>query len=115
VDALALVLFFGLVALFALRAWKAEGRLAGRDRWALVTGFAVAVAAFAAASLLVNWVVVPTALWPAAVALLAGGVVGAALRWPELAWSAGMHRVRRPVGVGATLLSCAVVVGVAVA
>ena len=37
-DLLAVVLFFGLVALFVMRAWKAHGRLAARDRWALITG-----------------------------------------------------------------------------
>jgi hypothetical protein len=114
-DAIALVLFFGLVALFAGRAWKAQGRLSGRDRWSLITGFAPAVTTFIAAPLVINWVVVPGALWLAAVALLAAGVVGAALRWPELAWNAGARPVRRAVAVGTTLLSCALVVGVAVA
>jgi hypothetical protein len=114
-DVLALIPFFGLVALFAVRAWKPRGRFSGGDRWALITGFAAAVAAFAVAPMLVNWVVVPTALWLLAVALLAGGVVGAALRWPELAWSEGAPPIRRAVRVGATLLSCALVVGVAMA
>jgi hypothetical protein len=114
-DVLALILFVGLVALFVIRAWKTRGRLSARDRWALITGFAVAVTAFVVAPLLINWVVVPTALWLVAVALLAGGVVGAALRWPELAWSDGARPIRRAVGAGATLLSCALVVGVAMA
>jgi hypothetical protein len=113
-DVLALVLFFGLVALFVTRAWKPHGRLSARDRWALLSSFAAAVTAFAAAPLLINWVVVPTALWLVAVALLAGGVVGAVLRWPELAWFAGTRPVRRAVGAGATLVGCALVVGVAV-
>jgi hypothetical protein len=79
----------------------------------LVTSFAAAVAAFVAAPLLVNWVVVPTGLWLVAVALLAGGVAGAALRWTQLTWSTSAHPLRRAVGVGTTLLSCALIVGVA--
>ena len=31
-DLLAVALFLGLVALFAIRAWKAQGRLSARDR-----------------------------------------------------------------------------------
>ncbi len=113
-DILAVALFFGLVALFVTRAWKAHGRLSARDRWALITSFAVAITMFVLAPLLINWVMVPTAIWLVAVALLTGGVVGAALRWPELAWYSGTHPVRRALGVGATLLSCALIVGVAV-
>ena len=113
-DLLAVVLFFGLVAMFVIRAWKAHGRLSARDRWALVTSFAVAITSFAVAPLLINWVMVPTAIWLVAVALLAGGVVGAVLRWPELAWSTGTHPIRRAIGVGATLVGCALIVGVAV-
>ena len=37
------ILFFGLVALSVMRAWKADGRLAGCNRWPLVTRFAVAI------------------------------------------------------------------------
>ena len=113
-DILALALFFGLVATFVVRAWKAHGRLSARDRWALVTSFAVAITSFAVAPLLINWVIVPTAIWLIAVALLAGGVVGAVLRWPELAWSTGTHPIRGAIGVGATLVGCALIVGVAV-
>lgn len=113
-DILALVLFFALVTLFAIRAWKGHGRLSARDRWALVTSFAVAITTFVLAPLLINWVIVPTALWLIVVALLAGGVVGAVLRWPELAWFTGTRPVRRAIGVGATLVSCALIVGVAV-
>jgi hypothetical protein len=111
-DILALALFFGLVVRFVIRAWKAHGRLSGRDRWALLTGFAVASTTFVVAPLLINWVVVPTLIWLVAVALLAGGVAGAVLRWPELAWSSGTHPTRRAIGVGATLLSCALIITV---
>jgi hypothetical protein len=113
-DILAIVVFFTLVARFVIRAWKAHGRLSGRDRWALITSFVVASTTFVIAPLLINWVIVPTALWLTAVALLAGGVVGAVLRWPELAWSTGTHRIRRAIGIGATLVSCALIIGVAV-
>ena len=113
-DLLAVVLFVGLVAIFVIRAWKAHGKLSARDRWTLVTSFAVAITSFAVAPLLINWVIVPTAIWLIAVALLAGGVVGAVLRWPELTWFSGTHPIRRAIGVGATLVSCALIIGVAV-
>ena len=85
---LALVLFFGLVALFTLRTWKARGRLSGRDRWAVITSFAVAITTFVSAPLLIDWVITPTALWLIAVALLTSGVAGAA----KLAGTALVHR-----------------------
>ncbi len=113
-DILVLVLFFVLVALFVIRAWKAQGRLSARDRWALITSFAVASTTFVLAPLLINWILVPTAIWLLAVALLTSGVVGAVLRWPELAWFSGRHPIRRAIGVGATLVSCALIIGVAV-
>jgi small-conductance mechanosensitive channel len=113
-DSIALALFFGLVARFVIRAWKGHGRLSGRDRWALITSFAVALTLFVVARLVINWVLVPTAIWLIAVALLAGGVVGAVLRWPELTWFSGTHPIRRAIGVGATLVSCALIIGVAV-
>ena len=54
-DLLAVALFLGLVALFAIRAWKAQGRLAARDHWALITSFATAIATFVLAPLLINY------------------------------------------------------------
>jgi hypothetical protein len=113
-DILAVVLFFTLVARFVIRAWKAHGWLSGLDRWALITSFAVAAMTFVVAPLLINWVVVPTLLWLIAVALLASGVVGAVLRWPELAWFSGTRSIRHAIRVGATLVSCALIIGVAV-
>ena len=113
-DILAVGLFLGLVARFVIRAWKADGRLSGRDRWAVITSFAVALTTFVIAQLLISWVLVPRAIWLIAVALLAGGVVGAVLRWPELAWFAGRRPIRRAIGIGATLVSCALIIGVAV-
>jgi hypothetical protein len=112
-DIVALTLFFGLVARFVIRAWKAQGRLSGRDRWALLTSFAVVATTFVVAPLLINWVMVPTAIWFTAVALFAGGVAEAALRWPELTWFSGTRPTWRAIGLGATLVSCALIVGVA--
>lgn len=113
-DIVAVALFLDLVATFVIRAWKAHGRLSGCDRWALLTSFAVAATTFVIAPLLINWVVVPAAIWFIAVGLLSGGLVGAALRWPELAWSSGTRPIRRAIGVGATLVSCLLIITVAV-
>ncbi len=113
-DILALGLFCGFVSLFVIRAWKPRGRLSARDRWALITSFAVASTMFVVAPLVINWVIMPTAIWLIAIALFAGGVVGAALRWPELAWFTGRRPFRRAIGIGATLVSCALIIGVAV-
>ena len=41
-------------------------------------------------------------------------MVRAVLRWPELAWFSGPHPLRRALGIGATLVSCALIIGVAV-
>ncbi len=108
-----LTLFLALVVAFVVRAWKARGKLSARDRWALITSFVTAVTGFAIASLLVNWVVVPVAIWLVAVGLLAGGVVGAVLRWPELAWFAGTKPIGRTIAVIANLFICALIIGVA--
>ena len=113
-DILAVALFVGMVARFVIRAWKEHGRLSGRDRWALITSFAVAATMFIVAPFVINWVLVPTAIWLVAVALLAGGVVGAVLRWPELAWFTGSRPIRRAVSIGATLVSCMLITGVVI-
>lgn len=112
-DSIAVALFFGLVASFVFRAWKAQGWLAGRDRWSLITSFVAASTAFVVAPLLINWVLVPTLIWFAAVVLLAGGMAGAVLRWPELAWFSGTRPIRRAIGLGATLVSCALIITLA--
>ena len=57
-EILALALFFALVATFLIRAWNAQGWLSGRDRWALITNFAVASTTLVVAPLLINWVIV---------------------------------------------------------
>ncbi len=109
-----IAIFVALVVAFLIRAWKAHGKLAARDRWALITGFVAAVTGFAFASLLINWVILPVAIWIVAVALLAGGVVGAVLRWPELPWFEGTKPIRRAIGITAALFVCALVIGVAI-
>ena len=108
-----LALFLALVGVFVLRAWTARGTLAARDRWALITGFVAAVTGFAIASLLIDWIVVPVAVWLAAVGLLAGGVVGAVLRWPELSWYEGTRPIWRTIGIIVNLFICAPIIGVA--
>ena len=113
-DTLALVLLFALVALFVMRAWKARGRLSGRDRWGLITSFVAAVTTFTIARLLVNWVSAPPVLWLIAVAALTAGVLGAVLRSPALPWFDGRHPIRRAIGTGATLVVCALIIGLAV-
>jgi len=109
-----IAIFLGLVVAFVIRAWKGRGKLAARDRWALITGFVAAVTGFAIASLLINWVVVSVAIWLVAVGLLAGGVVGAVLRWPELSWFDGTKPIGRAIAVIASLCICALIIGVAV-
>ena len=107
------VVFLALVAAFAIRSWKTRGRLVARDRWALLTDLARALAAFALASMLIDWTVAPAALWLVAVALLSCGVAGAALRWPGLAWYAGTRPRWRVGGAIATLCTCALISGTA--
>ena len=107
------VVFLALVATFAIRAWKTRGLLVARDRWALLTDCAKALAAFALASMLIDWTVAPAALWLIAVALLAAGVLGATLRWPGLAWYAGTRPRWRAGSVVATLSACALIIGAA--
>ena len=105
--------FLALNVTFAIRAWRTQGRLIARDRWTLLTDLAAALAAFALASMRIDWTVAPAALWLVAVALLAGGVLGAALRWPGLAWYAGARPRWRAGGVVATLCACALIIGAA--
>ena len=107
----AALVFLALVAAFAFRPWNTRGWLVARDRWALLSDLARALAAFALASILIDWTVAPAALWLVAVALLAGGVAGAALRWPGLAWYAGTRPRWRAAGVVATLCVCALLIG----
>ena len=93
---------------------KLQGWLVARDRWALLTGFVTAVTAFAIVSLPLEEVIVPGTIWFVGVGLLAGGVVGAVLRWPDLTWYAGTKPRRRAISVVSTLCICALIISVAV-
>jgi hypothetical protein len=46
--------------------------------------------------------------------LLAGGVIGAVLRWPGLTWFAGTRPIGRTIAVSTSLFICALIIGVAV-
>ena len=108
-----IAIFLALVVAFVIRAWKACGKLSAGDRWALITGFVMAVTGFAIASLMIDWVVAPIAIWIVAVGLLASGVVGAVLRWPSLAWFAGTKPIGRAIAVIASLFIGALIIGAA--
>jgi hypothetical protein len=107
-------ILFAPVAVFLIRAWQGQGMLGARDRWALVTGFGAAFAAFAVASLLIDWTVVPVIIWLVAVGMLAGGVAGATLRWPQLPWFGGTKPIRRTISVSAMLVGCGLLIAAAV-
>ena len=115
---LVITVFLTVVGAFVLRAgapWlNAQSRVVARDRWSLLTGFVTAITAFAMVSLPLEEVVVPGTIWFIGVGLLAGGVVGAVLRWPDLTWYAGTKPRRRAIGVVSTLCICALIIGVAV-
>lgn len=82
-------LFVAITTLVAV-SWTApvwgRPRRAGRfvDRIALVVGGLEVLAVLALARTLVPWDVVPVAVWFALVAVLAGGVLGAARWWHVL-------------------------------
>ncbi len=111
---LVIIIFLALIAAFVVRVWSGQGRLAARDRWALLTGFVTAATAFAIVSLPLDVLVIPEIAWLIGVGLLAGGVAGAVLRWPDLSWYAGTNPLARAVGVIATLCFGALLIGVAV-
>lgn len=110
-DTITVILFITLVVRFVIGAWRAGGRLSAPDRWSLITSCAVAITTFVVAPLLINWVIVPAAIWFVAVALFATGVVGAVLRWPELVWTIGTHPFRQAIVAGVTLVSCTLIIG----
>ena len=104
-----------LIAAFAIGAWRTHGQLAAKDRWALLTRFAAAVAGLAMAWLNMNWVTTPTPVWFILVALVSASAVRAALRWPNLPWIEHASATnRRTAGALASLLMCAAIVGVSV-
>ena len=102
-----------LIAAFVIDAWRGQGAATDRDRWGLVARFVAALAGFAMAWLLINWVTTPTAAWLVAVALLASGVFGATLRWSALPWFAGTLSRARTLGLVANLAICALIIAVA--
>jgi hypothetical protein len=102
-----------LIAAFVIAAWRGQGAAAGRDRWGLVARFVAALAGFAMAWLLINWVTTPNVAWLVAVALLASGVFGATLRWSALPWFAGKLSRARTLGLVANLAICALIIAVA--
>lgn len=109
------VIFLALLAHFALGAWKGGGAFAITDRWAVLTRFASAVASCAIATLIVNWTVMPGAVWLVGIVLLALGIAGVALRWSDLPWLADGSRPSRIVGIAADLLISALFIGAALA
>jgi len=115
---LTILIFLILVGAFLIRAgvpWATtQRRWVAHDRWGLITGFVTAVTAFAIVSLPLDEVVIPEAIWLVGVGLLAGGVFGAVLRWPDLSWYVGPKPFRRAIQVTATLGMGALLIGVAV-
>lgn len=109
-------IFLALVAQLTVGAWRGQGASASHDRWKLITSLVSAVAICAFATLLINWTSVPIIVWFAGIALLASGVAGTALRWPDLPWFAdGDARPRRVAGIAADLLVSAIMIGVVIA
>ncbi len=111
---LIIIIFLALVAAFVVRAWTAQNRLGAHDRWALITGFVTAVTAFAIVTLPLEVLVVPETVWFVGVGLLAGGVIGAVLRWPDLSWYVGTKPRWRAIRVIATICVGVLLIGVAV-
>jgi hypothetical protein len=104
-----------LIAAFAIGAWRTKGRLAATGRWALLSGFAAAVAGLAMARLSMNWVTTPMAVWFILLALVSASAIRAALRWPDLPWvENGVPTKQRTAGALAGLFMSAVIVGVSV-
>ncbi len=113
-NSVTIVIFLALVAAFAVRACTGRGRLAARDRWALITGFVTALTACAIVTLPLRELIVPAVVWFVGVGLLTGGVFGTALRWPDLPWYAGAYPLWRAIRVVATLGIGLLLIGVAV-
>jgi len=101
-----------LIGGFVVGVWLTSGPLAARDRWALIVGFAAAVAGMAMAWLNLNWLITPAAAWFVAVALVSASVVKAALRWPDLRWFENpTHTKQHAVGALTTLVMCTLITG----
>jgi hypothetical protein len=102
-----------LIAAFIIDVWRGQAAATDRDRWGLVTRFVAALAGFALAWLSITWAETPTVVWLVAVALLAGGVFGATLRWSALPWFADRLSRARVLGLVANLVICALIIAVA--
>ena len=112
---LALALFFTPIVLFVIRVWRRQGMFSAGERWGLITSFAGALTSLILARLVINWVLMPPAIWSAAVALLASGVIGAGFRWSALPWFTRSPRRWRSVRIAGTLVLCALTIGIALA
>ena len=107
-----LVAVVWLIAAFITTAWRAQGTATDHDRSGLFASFVAALAGLAMVWLQINWVTTPTAAWLVAVALLASGVFGVALRWQALPWFAGPPSRAREVGLVANLAVCTLIIAV---
>jgi hypothetical protein len=108
-----IVVFLSLISAFVLGSWGIPERVSAQDRCGLVSRSVTAITGFAIASLFINWVNVPVAVWLAGVALFAVGVVGAALRWPQVPWFESTRPALRAFFVVTYCFVSGLVVGVA--
>jgi hypothetical protein len=110
----------GVIALvytggFALSAWTDKEARRARSRVDLLVAALNSVVALVLLHQLLPWSSVPVVLWLLPVLLVAGGVVGAVLRWPGLPWlRAGRARWRIVGGAALEVLAAVVVVVVLV-
>lgn len=77
-----------------LRAWRNTGMLQLLDRWDVVNRLVTVVFFCVVALVAIQWSVFPVAAWYVFVPLVAAAFGGAALRWPDLPWSAQDGRAR---------------------
>ena len=104
-----------LIAAFATGAFRAHGRLAASNRWALLSRFSGAAAGLAMAWLNLNWVTTPLTVWFLLVAVVSASALRAAWCWPDLPWvdrTVSTHR--RPTSSVISLFMSAAIVGVSV-
>ncbi|WP_370618038.1 hypothetical protein [Mumia sp. Pv 4-285] len=93
-----------LLAAGAYTAWRRPPNKPGADRLALLSATAQGIALLAVARSLVPWSELPAVVaygaWGTCVALLAAGVAGVVVRWPELRILPDQHPRRSAVGSG---------------
>jgi hypothetical protein len=109
---LPLIVLVGVVGSFTLAAWSPRiGKAA--DRLALVVAGLMAAGLLVASRGIVDWSTTTIVAWFALVLLLAGGVVGAVLRWPSLPpLKDPAKRTSRTWGAGFTVAILLALVGV---